>query len=134
MKKHLLIIIMLLLFLLPVLHTQAQERVYKTIPSKDTLMKHIGAEATVVGQVFGGKYLEKSGVTLLNLGDPYPDQVLTIVIRGDDRKKFKQALEKLYDQKTISVRGITELYQGKLQVVVHDTTQITIVVRTRKNY
>lgn len=48
---------------------------------------------TVCDKVYNAKVIEGSEMTLLNLGGVYPDQKLTIMIRGNNRSKFKVAPE-----------------------------------------
>jgi len=56
----------------------------------DQAKDHIGEVATVCGTVVSPKYAVSShrSPTFLNLDRPYPQQVFTILIWGDDRPKF----------------------------------------------
>jgi hypothetical protein len=51
---------------------------------------HIGEQATVCGKVVSTRWAESSrgSPTFLNFDQPYPDQVFTLVIWGNDRSKF----------------------------------------------
>jgi micrococcal nuclease len=51
---------------------------------------HVGQQATVCGSVAGLHFASrtKGEPTFINLDKPYPNQVLTIVIWGNDRSKF----------------------------------------------
>ncbi|PWK74248.1 hypothetical protein LX99_04050 [Mucilaginibacter oryzae] len=114
--------------------SQAQELPLASIPPKDSLIKYIGTRQNVIGKIYGGKYLDKHQLTLLYLGASNRNQVLTIVIKGDDRNKFRQAPEVLFKDKVVVVKGITSTYEGKLQIVVSDTSQIAITGKVRRNY
>lgn len=81
---------------------------------------------TICDKVFSGKYFEKSDLTLLNMGAEYPDQTMSIVIKGADRNKFKIAPETAFANKTVCVTGKQILYKGKKEIIVTDTTQIII--------
>jgi len=84
------------------------------------------SQVTICDKVFGGKYFSNSGMTLLNLGGNYPDQKMTIVIKGDDRAKFKDAPETYYDGKKVCVTGRQDMYKGKPEIVVTDPSQIQV--------
>jgi hypothetical protein len=84
------------------------------------------ADTTICEKVFDGRYLEGKQITFLNLGGFYPNQKLSIVIKGDVRAKFPSAPEILFAGKTICVRGSIELYNGKPEIVVTDPGQIKL--------
>jgi len=90
---------------------------------------HLGEVVTVCGDVRSTKYARTSRhqPTYLNLGRPYPDQWVTIVIFGADRDQFDEP-ERLYDGKRICVSGKLESFRGTPQVAVHDPSQIVIEV------
>ena len=77
-------------------------------------------------KVYGGRHFDDSGMTLLNLGAEYPNQKMTIVIRGADSGKFPQAPETYYQGKQICVTGKQEMYRGKPEIVVTDPSQIQV--------
>jgi hypothetical protein len=53
----------------------------------------------------------KSQPTFLNLDEPYPRQIFTIVIWGSDRAKFGQP-EMKYQDKSVCVTGRIKEYRG----------------------
>ncbi len=81
---------------------------------------------TICDKVFSGKFFEKSGLTLLNMGAEYPNQTMSIVIKGADRAKFKIAPETAFANKSVCVTGKQVMYKGKKEIIVTDTTQIKI--------
>ena len=87
---------------------------------------NITGDTTVCYKVFGGKFLEGSQITFLNLGAAYPDQKISVVIKGGDRSKFKQAPELIFDQKTICVTGSFQMYKGKPEIIVKNPGQIVV--------
>jgi hypothetical protein len=90
--------------------------------------QHVGDSVVLTGKVAGGRYFPQGeGVpTLLNIGAPYPHQLLTVVIRGTARKEFAGAPEKDLLNKEVRVAGKVELYKGKPQVMVYSAAQLTI--------
>jgi DNA/RNA endonuclease YhcR with UshA esterase domain len=92
---------------------------------------HVGDSITVKGKIYGIKYFEnaKNQPTLINVGAAYPNQLLTIVIYGDVRKKLTYDLsEKKYSQGMAVVTGKVELYKDKPQIVVTDLSQFNILI------
>jgi hypothetical protein len=74
------------LFLLFVLSTAAQTNKITAAEAKD----HVGETRTVCGKVASTHFAAKSKgqPTFLNLDEPYPKEVFTILIWGTDRAKF----------------------------------------------
>lgn len=90
--------------------------------------QHVGDSVILTGKVFGGRYFANSegAPTLLNIGAAYPNQLLTVVIRGAARKELAGAPEKDLLNKEIRVSGKVELYKGKPQVVVYSASQVSV--------
>ncbi len=88
--------------------------------------KHIGEQVTVCSKVFGTKYLDRSGVTFINLGAAYPASPLTVVIFKKDRVNFSAAPEDLYAEKKICVTGKIKVYNGKEEIIVSKPNEIVI--------
>jgi hypothetical protein len=87
--------------------------------------KHVGDTATVCDVVASAKFLSRSGSqpTFLNLGEPYPDQIFTVVIFGADRAKFGTPETTLKD-KRICVTGKIQEYHGVPEIIVNDPSQL----------
>jgi DNA/RNA endonuclease YhcR with UshA esterase domain len=86
---------------------------------------HVGEAATVCGKVVSTHYSvrSRSQPTFLNLDEPYPRQIFTIVIWGSDRVKFGDPEQK-YRGKQICVKGQIKEFRGVPEVVAHEPTQI----------
>ncbi len=86
---------------------------------------HVGEKATVCGQVASARYASSSrgAPTFLNLDKPYPNQVFTVVIWGNDRAKFGHP-EESYHDKRICVTGSISDYRGVPEIEVHELSQI----------
>ena len=83
-------------------------------------------ESSVCDKVFSSKFMEGSGITLLNLGAEYPNQKLTILIKRADRSKFATAPETAFAGHQICVSGTIIDYKGKPEIIVTDPAQIKI--------
>jgi hypothetical protein len=88
----------------------------KTINIQDAA-QHYNEYVQISAKVYGYKTLEN--MTLVNLGAAYPDQLLTVVLKGE-AKDFYKGL----DGQTISVTGKVVSYKDKPEVVVTDPKMI----------
>jgi len=78
---------------------------------------HIGDYVIVTDKVYGVK--DMGSLVLVNVGRAYPDQLLTVVLRGSAK-----SLASELDGKTIHVTGKVELYKGKPEIVVTDPAMV----------
>lgn len=87
---------------------------------------HVGQTATVCGSITTASYRSNLPFqpTFLNFGQPYPNQLATIVILGQDRAKFGVPEADL-NGKRICVTGFIRLFGGKPQIVVSEPNQIS---------
>ncbi len=90
--------------------------------------QHVGETATVCGVVASAKFDAdlQSQPTFLDFGKPYPDQVFTAVIFGDNRKKFGTPEVSLRG-KRVCVSGKIQEKRGLPEIVVSDPKQLTAV-------
>jgi micrococcal nuclease len=88
---------------------------------------HIGEKATVCGSVVSTHYAARSkgNPTFLNLDEPYPKQIFTIVIWGSDRDKFGDP-ETKYRDKQVCVTGKIVSYRGAAEIAANEPSQIEI--------
>jgi hypothetical protein len=89
--------------------------------------EHYGETATVCGEVVSTRYADstKGQPTFLNLDKPYPNQIFTVVIWGNNRSKFGTP-ENDYKGKRICASGKITAYAGLPEIVVDDPKQIKI--------
>jgi DNA/RNA endonuclease YhcR with UshA esterase domain len=95
------------------------------ITAKDAA-KHLNEKVTVCDQAYGGKFLSGSNITLIDIGASHPEELLTLLIKGDDRKKFKNPPETDLKGKKICVTGQIIDYKGKPEIVITDPDQIKV--------
>jgi DNA/RNA endonuclease YhcR with UshA esterase domain len=88
---------------------------------------HVGERATVCGNVVSTRYAArtKGDPTFLNLDEPYPRQIFTILIWGSDRSKFGEP-EVKYENKKVCVTGLIKDYKGVPEVIAEQPSQIEI--------
>lgn len=95
------------------------------ITAKDAA-KHLNEKVIVCDKIFGGKFLSNSNLTLIDVGGSHPDEQLTLIIRGDDRKKFKTAPEEDFKDKKVCITGQVIDYKGKPEIIITDPEQIKL--------
>jgi hypothetical protein len=119
MPKHLLLGVTILFC------SAAQAQTAKISPNhaKD----HIGQVETVCGKVASTYYADRSKgqPTFLNLDEPYPHEIFTIVIWGNNRAKFG-APESKYRDARICVTGKLASYRGKPEIAATEPSQIEV--------
>ena len=86
--------------------------------------KHLNEKVMVCDRISGGKYLDHSNITLIDVGGNHPHELLTLVIKGNDRKKFKTAPEDAFKGKKVCITGQIIDYKGKPEIVITDPEQI----------
>jgi len=118
MKKILLINVFSLLFAFT---ASAQ----KVISASDAA-KHLNEKVTICEKVFSTKLITPSNMTFLDLGGFHPNQMLTVVIKGEDRSKFKDAPDEYFKGRNVCVTGTVIDYKGKPEIVVSDPSQIKV--------
>lgn len=86
---------------------------------------HIGQIGTVCGTVASAHYAARSRArpTFLNLGKPYPHEIFTVVIWGEDRAAFGES-ERTLQGKSICVTGTIQSYRGEPELILHRASQL----------
>ncbi len=113
-------------FALGFFNSKTQTSTQDCIQASDT-KNYIGKNISVCGKVVSATYASrtKGKPTFINLDKPYPNQVFSIVVWGDDRSKFGTP-ENDFRDKTIRVTGKVELFRGTPEIVVTDPSQVVI--------
>jgi uncharacterized protein YgiM (DUF1202 family) len=103
----------------------------------DEVKNHVGTgtPVTVCGKVYGGKYLESAvnTPTLLDVGANYPNQLLTLVIFGENLSAFPKSPETYFLNKDVCVTGQVIDYNGKPEIVLRSPEQIQLNTESAAN-
>ena len=88
---------------------------------------HVGEVQTVCGKVASAHYSTRSKgqPTFLNLDEPYPKQIFTILIWGRDRSKFGEP-ERKYQDARVCVTGKIASFGGTPEIVATEPNQIVL--------
>ena len=103
--------------------TPAQDKKLTATEAKN----HVGEKATVCGTVASARYADRTNgqPTFLNLDEPYPKNVFTILIWGSNRGKFGEPETKYVNAK-LCVTGTIASYRGAPEIVASDPDQISV--------
>jgi hypothetical protein len=93
---------------------------------------HVGKMEIVCGKVVSARYASRSKgePTFLNLDEPYPNEIFTIVIWGESRPKFGTP-ESKYSEADVCVTGKISIYRGIPEIVAAEPGQIVSQKRRR---
>ncbi len=121
--------------------------VSKKVPLKDSLAaikaikleeiaNHVGERVKVCGRVYTARYLSNSKTrpTILNIGAPYPNQLLSVTIPEEDRGVFGQDPEFFFVNKDVCITGEVTLFNNKPEIVVHNKEQLTLSNEVTKGF
>jgi hypothetical protein len=116
-------IVVLAFCLLTIPTVHAQTKKITAAEAKD----HIGDRATVCGKVASTHYAKssKGEPTFLNLDEPYPKEIFTVLIWGSDRGRFGTP-ESEYKGLRVCVTGKVTSYRGVPEIVASERGQIEI--------
>jgi hypothetical protein len=94
---------------------------YATIPVIEIsdAAKHTGESVTITAKAYSSR--DMGSFILVNLGAAYPNQLLTIVLRGNSKDKGQEI-----DGKTVTVTGKVIDYKGKPEIEVNDPLQVQV--------
>ena len=98
------------------------------ISAKEASLR-IGDSVTVMDKVYGGRLLS-NGMTLLNLGGDFPNHLLVVMIKSEDRAKFNYKPEEVFAGKYVLVTGKLIDYKGKPEIIITDPSQIKETIPT----
>ncbi len=94
----------------------------QTIPPTDA-KAHVGQTVTVEGTV-SDVHTGRSGVTFIEMGGRYPNNVFTAVIFAGDASKFPNV--DALSGKTVDITGPVRLYRGQPEIILNDAAQIKV--------
>jgi nuclease S1 len=87
---------------------------------------YVGQKVTVCGSVTGTYFDQKARrhPTFINFGPAYPNSTFSLLIWGNDRKKFSYQPEEYLKNKQVCVTGTITTFKGRVEMIVTDSSQI----------
>lgn len=102
--------------------------------SIEEIPNHIGKKIKICDKIYGSYIVKSNGMTLLNVGKPYPDNTLTLVIYEKDLKNFSYLPSEFLPDKTFCATGKLILYKGKPEIVLKSEKDIELTEEIVENY
>lgn len=87
---------------------------------------YIGEVVTIYGKVFDSYYAYENDELYLYFGDSYPYQDFSIVIPGQEARKFTRNPEQYFNEQHVSVTGYVTRYGDKPEILVRQANQIDL--------
>lgn len=99
-------------------NTAAKSLAAGAVDIKD-VSKFTGKTITVTAKTYSAKDI--GSMVLVNMGAAYPNQLLTLALKGEAKTLGSQL-----ENKTVTVTGEVIEYKGKPEIIVTDLTQISV--------
>ena len=108
--------------------TRAQSAPANSLSASEA-KENIGSRTTVCGEVKSPTYASgtRGQPTFLNLDQPFPNQIFTIIIWGNNRGNFPESPESLYRDERVCITGLIESFRGVPQIEATNSGQIQII-------
>lgn len=118
-------VLLIVLFCLIEVPSFAQQQI-----KVDEAKNHAGDSVKICSKIYDTKYFKtsKDPITLLDMGDKYPNNPLSIVIPADARKLFKSPPEEYYKGAQVCVTGKIQIYKDKPEIVISSPEQIQEII------
>lgn len=97
----------------------------------EEIPQNIDKKVKICDKIYGSYVVESNGMTLLNVGKPYPDNVLTLAIFEKDLKNFSYVPSEFLLEKSFCVTGKLILYKAKPEIVLKSEKDIQIMDETK---
>jgi len=110
----------------PQMQIDSKDQLFINTPVKlDEIGNFVGDSVLVYGEVISEMQSKEkeNEFRVLNIGEDYPDQLLTVFINDTAKNNFPQALN-FFEGKVVRVRGRVLLYNGKPGITVSKPDQI----------
>ena len=92
----------------------------------DEVSEHRGEMVTVCDMLYSGKFIEKSKLTLIEMGGHDSKTKVIILINPADRKNFPAKPETFYERMDACITGKVVEFKGKPGIVVSKPSDIQI--------
>lgn len=96
-----------------------------SIPAYDA-DDYIGEVATIYGKIFDSYYSYENDELYLYYGDYYPNHDFSVVIPGQEARKFSRNPEQYFNEQHVSVTGYVTRYSEKPEILVRQASQINL--------
>lgn len=95
--------------------------------SLEEIPQNIDKKVKICDKIYGSYVIKSNGMTLLNVGNPYPDNPLTLAIFQKDLKNFSYVPADFLPEKSFCVTGKLIIYKDKPEIILKSEKDINIV-------
>lgn len=95
--------------------------------SLEEIPQNIDKKVKICDKIYGSYVIKSNGITLLNVGNPYPDNPLTLAIFQKDLKNFSYVPADFLPEKSFCVTGKLIIYKDKPEIILKSEKDINIV-------
>jgi DNA/RNA endonuclease YhcR with UshA esterase domain len=116
----------ILLALFVSLGLSASSQTIDSISAKDAA-KYYDKTVKVYGTVSGGRWLQQSKITLINVDGEFPNHALVIMIKDDIRSSLKYQPETFLKGKKVVITGTVIKYRDKPEIIIASEKDISFL-------
>lgn len=93
----------------------------------EEIPQNFDKKVKICDKIYGSYIIKSNGMTLLNVGKPYPDNPLTLAIFQKDLKNFNYVPADFLPEKSFCVTGKLILYKDKPEIILKSEKDIEII-------
>jgi hypothetical protein len=94
-----------------------------TVPAYHAYM-HFGEVRNIYGRVYDVWYSWSTDEYFLYFGNTYPYQDFTVIISGNQARRFSRSPEFFFEGRYIWVTGLVSIFDGKPEIIVRKKSQL----------
>lgn len=98
----------------------------------EEIPQNFDKKVTICDKIYGSYIIKSNGMTLLNVGKPYPDNPLTLAIFEKDLKNFSYVPADFLPEKSFCVTGKLILYKDKPEIILKSEKDIQLVENSQE--
>ena len=93
----------------------------------EEIPQNIGKKVKICDKIYGAYVIKSNGMTLLNVGNTYPDNPLTLAIFEKDLAHFSYVPADFLPEKTVCATGKLILYKDKAEIILKSEKDLEIL-------
>lgn len=98
----------------------------------EEIPQNIDKKVTICDKIYGSYIIKSNGMTLLNVGNVYPDNPLTLAVFQKDLNNFSYVPADFLPEKSFCVTGKLILYKEKAEIIIKSDKDIQIIENSKE--
>lgn len=99
----------------------------------EEISENINKKVMICDKIYGSHVVKSNGMTLLNVGNTYPNNLLTLAIFEKDLKNFSYNPSDSLTDRSVCVTGKLILYKGKPEIILKSEKDLEIINENQSN-